>query len=170
MTSSEAGLDLDLGFMQRAYALAARAAEEGEVPVGAVLVVDGQVVGEGYNRPIVGHDPTAHAEILALRAAAVRLENYRMPGATLYCTLEPCAMCAGALMLARVERVVFATPDPRTGAAGSVFEVLTSDRLNHRIVVEHGLMEAECAAQLRAFFRARRGLKENDPVHTSPAS
>lgn len=164
MTSSENRVPPDIVFMQRAYALAARAAVEGEVPVGAVLVLDGEIVGAGYNQPIAGHDPTAHAEILALREAADRLANYRIPGATLYCTLEPCAMCAGALMLARVARVVFATRDPRTGAAGSVFEVLTSDRLNHRILVEHGLMERECAEQLRAFFRARRGHGGNDPT------
>lgn len=147
----------DTAFMQRALELARRAEDEGEVPVGAVLVKDGQVIGEGWNRPIGAHDPTAHAEIQALREAAQKLGNYRLPGTTLYVTLEPCPMCAGAIVHARVERVVFAASDPRTGAAGSVFDLLPSDqRFNHRCACEGGV-EAETASDmLKAFFRARR--------------
>lgn len=147
----------DTGFMQRALELAQIAENEGEVPVGAVLVKDGEIVGEGWNRPIAAHDPTAHAEIQALRAASQKLGNYRLPGTTLYVTLEPCPMCAGAIVHARVKRVVFAASDPRSGAAGSVFDLLPSDqRFNHRTECEGGL-EAETASQkLKAFFRARR--------------
>lgn len=147
----------DIGFMQRALELAQIAENEGEVPVGAVLVKDGEIVGEGWNRPIAAHDPTAHAEIQALRAASQKLGNYRLPGTTLYVTLEPCPMCAGAIVHARVKRVVFAASDPRSGAAGSVFDLLPSDqRFNHRTECEGGL-EAETASQkLKAFFRARR--------------
>jgi len=144
--------------MQRALQLAARAEAEGEVPVGAVLVKDGEVIGEGWNRPIASHDPTAHAEIQALRSAALHLNNYRLPGTTLYVTLEPCPMCAGAIVHARVARVVFGARDPRSGAAGSVFDLLPSDqRFNHRTECEGGV-EAEASSQmLKAFFRARRG-------------
>jgi len=147
----------DTGFMQRALELAQIAENEGEVPVGAVLVKDGEIVGEGWNRPIAARDPTAHAEIQALRAASQKLGNYRLPGTTLYVTLEPCPMCAGAIVHARVKRVVFAASDPRSGAAGSVFDLLPSDqRFNHRTECEGGL-EAETASQkLKAFFRARR--------------
>jgi tRNA(adenine34) deaminase len=127
------------------------------VPVGAVLVRDGQVVGEGWNRPIAANDPTAHAEIQALRAAAQHLGNYRLPGTTLYVTLEPCPMCAGAIVHARVGRVVFGAPDPRSGAAGSVFDLLPSDaRFNHRTEVQGGVAAAEAGRMLKAFFRARR--------------
>ena len=147
----------DIGFMQRALDLARRAQDEGEVPVGAVLVKDGQVVGEGWNRPIAAHDPTAHAEIQALRAAAQRLGNYRLPGTTLYVTLEPCPMCAGAIVHARVGRVVFGARDPRSGAAGSVFDLLPSDqRFNHRTEAEGGVEAEEAGRMLKAFFRARR--------------
>ncbi len=149
--------DSEIGFMRRALELARLAEAEGEVPVGAVLVKDGKIIGEGWNRPIAAHDPTAHAEIQALRAAAQRLENYRLPGTTLYVTLEPCPMCAGAIVHARVARVVFGAADPRTGAAGSVFDLLPSDqRFNHRTECEGGV-EAEASSQmLKAFFRARR--------------
>ena len=147
----------DIGFMQRALDLARRAQDEGEVPVGAVLVKDGQVVGEGWNRPIAAHDPTAHAEIQALRAAAQRLGNYRLPGTTLYVTLEPCPMSAGAIVHARVGRVVFGARDPRSGAAGSVFDLLPSDqRFNHRTEAEGGVEAEEAGRMLKAFFRARR--------------
>ena len=147
----------DIAFMRRALDLARRAEEEGEVPVGAVLVKDGQIIGEGWNRPINAHDPTAHAEIQALRAAAQNLGNYRLPDTTLYVSLEPCPMCAGAIVHARVRRVVFAAYDPRSGAAGSVFDLLPSDaRFNHRTECEGGV-EAEASSQmLKAFFRARR--------------
>lgn len=146
----------DERWMRRALELADRAAAEGEVPVGAVLVRDGVVVGEGWNRPLATSDPTAHAEILALREAGQRLANYRLPGTTLYVTLEPCAMCAGAIIHARVERVVFGARDPKGGAAGSVFELLGTDRLNHRVAVTPDVLPAESAARLQAFFQARR--------------
>jgi tRNA(adenine34) deaminase len=147
----------DVGFMRRALELAGRAQAEGEVPVGAVLVRDGAVIGEGWNRPIGSRDPTAHAEIAALRDAASRVANYRLPGTTLYVTLEPCPMCAGAIVHARVARVVYGAADPRTGAAGSVFDLLPSDgRFNHRTECAGGVLAEESGALLRAFFRSRR--------------
>ena len=150
-------LAIDEMHMRRALALAAHASDvDGEVPVGAVLVVAGEVVGEGWNRNITLNDVSAHAEILALRAAGSRLGNYRFPGATLYATLEPCAMCAMALVHARIGRVVYAASDPKTGAAGSVFDTLVSERHNHRVSVEAGLLADESATLLRAFFRSRR--------------
>ena len=142
--------------MRQAMAQAERAQAQGEVPVGAVLVIDGEVVGEGFNQPVASHDPTAHAEIQALRTAALRRGNYRLNGSTLYVTLEPCVMCAGAIIHARVERVVFGAYDPRAGAAGSIFDVLGTDRLNHRVEVVGGVLAQECGTQLRAFFEARR--------------
>ena len=148
--------DGDERYMRRALELAAQAGEEGEVPVGAVLVQDGRKAGEGRNRMIGAADPTAHAEMEALRAACGSVGNYRLPGAELFVTLEPCAMCAGALILARLSRVVFAAHDPRSGAAGSVFNVLDNTSLNHRCQVESGLLEQESAKLLRSFFRARR--------------
>jgi tRNA(adenine34) deaminase len=147
----------DEGYMARALDLARRAAQEGEVPVGAVLVRDGAVIGQGWNRPIAAADPTAHAEIQALRDAARRVGNYRLPGSTLYVTLEPCVMCAGAIVHARVERVVYGAPDPKAGACGSVFRLLPSDcRFNHRTDCSGGVLADACAETLRAFFRARR--------------
>ena len=143
-------------WMRHAMTLAQRARDEGEVPVGAVLVRAEQVLGEGWNRSITKHDPTAHAEVMALRAAGVAAENYRLPGSTLYVTLEPCVMCAGAMLHARVERVVFGAFDPKTGAAGSVFELLQDERHYHRCMVEGGVLAEECAEQLQAFFRERR--------------
>ncbi len=142
--------------MQRALVLAREASAAGEVPVGAVIVREGEILGEGRNQPIAQHDASAHAEMVALRAAGQAAENYRLPGSTLYVTLEPCPMCAGALVHARVERVVFAAADPRTGAGGSVFDLMRDARLNHRCVVEGGLLETESAALLREFFAARR--------------
>jgi len=145
-------------FMKRALELAQRAEVEGEVPVGAVLVREGEVIGEGWNRSIGERDPSAHAEIMALRDAGRREGNYRLPGTTLYVTLEPCPMCAGAIVHARVSKVVFGASDPRTGAAGSVFDLLPSDsRFNHFTAVEGGLLAGDCGELLRAFFRARRG-------------
>ncbi|MEA3640950.1 MAG: tRNA adenosine(34) deaminase TadA [Lamprobacter sp.] len=145
--------------MQRALALAAQAAAEGEVPVGALVVRDGDILGEGWNQPIAHHDPTAHAEIQALRAAARNAENYRLPGADLYVTLEPCAMCAAAIVHARIRRVIYAASDPRGGACGSVFDLLPSDgRFNHRTLCTGGLLADEASMMLRAFFRARRSL------------
>ncbi len=148
----------DEGWMRRALELAAHARDaHEEVPVGAVLVRDGEVIGEGWNRSIGDHDASAHAEIVALRGAGGRAGNYRLPGSTLYVTLEPCAMCAGAIVHARVARVVYAAADPKTGAAGSVFDTLLSPLHNHRVGVMGGLLGDEAGAMLRAFFRARRG-------------
>ncbi|WP_347259851.1 tRNA adenosine(34) deaminase TadA [Rudaea sp.] len=144
--------------MRRALELAAHARDaHEEVPVGAVLVRDGAIIGEGWNRSISGSDATAHAEIVALRDAGAREGNYRLPGSTLYVTLEPCVMCAGAIVHARVERVVYAAADPKTGAAGSVFDTLISPLHNHRVAVAGGLLGEEAGAMLRAFFRERRG-------------
>ncbi len=148
--------ETDIRFMERALLLSRRAAEEGEVPVGALIVRDGEVIGEGWNRPIAEHDPTGHAEIRALRDAAKRVGNYRLPDTTLYVTLEPCPMCAGAMVHARIARVVFGAADPRTGAAGSVFNLLQSDRLNHRAAITAGTLAEESADLLRRFFRSRR--------------
>ena len=147
----------DETYMRRALELAMHARDaEGEVPVGAVLVLDNEIVGEGWNRNITLADATAHAEIGALREAGARLRNHRIPGSTLYVTLEPCAMCAMALVHARVSRVLYAASDPKTGAAGSVFDTLISERHNHRIDVQGGLLADESATLLREFFRARR--------------
>ncbi len=155
-TSTEFSID-DMRYMRRALQLATHARDgENEVPVGAVLVQNGEIVGEGWNRNITLHDPTAHAEIIAMRAAGEKLANHRLPGATLYVTLEPCSMCAMAMIHARVGRVVYAAADLKTGAAGSVFDTLVDARHNHRIEVASGLMAQESASLLREFFRARR--------------
>lgn len=146
----------ELGFMHRALALADEAEAAGEVPLGAVVVLAGEIVGEGYNRPIASADPTAHAEVVALRDAGRRLGSYRLPGTVVYVTLEPCAMCVGAMIHARVARVVFGAPDPKTGACGGAFDLAAEPSHNHRLVVEGGLAEQACAERLRAFFRARR--------------
>lgn len=147
----------DEPFMRRALELAQHACNEhAEVPVGAVLVKDGEIIGEGWNHTIGSHDPTAHAEVGALRDAGKRVGNYRLPGATLYVTLEPCVMCAGAIVHARIARVVFAADDPKAGAAGSVFDTLVSPLHNHRVEVARGLFADESATLLREFFRARR--------------
>jgi tRNA(adenine34) deaminase len=143
--------------MRYALDLARHAAAGGEVPIGAVLVKDGEPVGQGWNRPIADQDPTAHAEIIALRDAGRRLGNYRLPGTTLYVSLEPCVMCAGALVHARVARVVYGAADPKGGACGSVFGLLPSDfRLNHRVECAGGVLAELCGDLLRAFFRERR--------------
>ena len=147
----------DEAFMRRALQLAERAREAAEVPVGAVIVLDGSVIGEGFNAPITTTDPTAHAEIRALREASARMGNYRLPGSTLYVTLEPCAMCVGAMLHARVTRVVFGAPDPKTGAAGSVIDLFGLERLNHHAQVRGGVLAQECGQVLRAFFRDKRG-------------
>jgi len=147
----------DRRWMAHALMLAQRAAAEGEVPVGAVIVKDDDTVGEGWNRPIGLHDPTAHAEIQAMRNAAENLANYRLPGTTLYVTLEPCPMCAGAMVHARIGRVVFGAADPRSGAAGSVFNLLQGTSLNHQCEVSGGLLAEECGALLKGFFKERRG-------------
>ena len=146
----------DAQAMRLALAQAERARAAGEVPVGAVVLLDGQVIAAGHNQPITTHDPTAHAEIVALRAAAATLENYRLPECELFVTLEPCAMCAMALMHARVKRVVFGANDPKTGAAGSVVDLFGQARLNPHTQVEGGLLASECGAVLSAFFAERR--------------
>ena len=142
--------------MHRAIELARRGAEEGEVPVGAVLVIGGEIVGEGWNRPIAAADPSAHAEMQAMRAAASAKRNYRLLDSTIYVTLEPCAMCVGAMFHARIRRVVFGAADPKTGAAGSVIDLFGAQQLNHHATVEGGLLADECGALLRRFFAARR--------------
>lgn len=149
-------LDADEKWMRHALRLGETAAALDEVPVGAVVVCAGALIGEGYNRPISTVDPTAHAEVVALRAAARRQANYRLKQSTLYVTLEPCAMCSGALLHARIERLVFGAFDPNSGAAGSVIDVLDQSRFNHRIAVRGGILELECSDQLQSFFRQRR--------------
>lgn len=143
-------------YMQQALELAGEAQRAGEVPVGAVVVKDGTIVGHGYNRPISAHDPTAHAEIVAMRDAAVRLGNYRLGECELFVTLEPCAMCAGAMMHARIARVVFGARDPKTGACGSVIDLFAEPRLNHHTLVTGGVLADNAAALLQAFFAKRR--------------
>jgi tRNA(adenine34) deaminase len=150
------GVAVDLRWMQRALALADHAAAAGEVPVGAVLVRDGDELGAGWNAPVGSNDPTAHAEIMALRAAAAAAGNYRLPGTTLYATMEPCPMCAGAIVQARVARVVYGATDERWGAVESVFEILGSRRLNHHVACEGGVLAEESARRLKNFFEHRR--------------
>jgi tRNA(adenine34) deaminase len=148
---------MDDHFMELALDEAAKALSAGEVPIGAVVVsADGQILGRGWNRPISEHDPTGHAEITALREAAVARQNYRLPGTTLYCTLEPCVMCAGAIVHARVARVVFGAADPRAGAAGSIYNVLADERLNHQPEVTGGVLEERCRQLLQEFFVWKR--------------
>lgn len=142
--------------MERAIHLAREAQNVGEVPVGALIFSEGEIIGEGWNRPILDHDPTAHAEITALREAGRTLQNYRLVGATLYVTLEPCVMCMGAISHARIQRIVYGAPDPKRGAAGSALQLADADFLNHRIEVSGGLLEETCSALLLDFFRARR--------------
>ena len=146
----------DNDFMRRALELAQRAQEEGEVPVGAVVVHEGRIVGEGWNHPISSADATSHAETEAIRAACKTLSNYRIPGSTIFVTLEPCVMCSGAILHARIGRVVFGASDPKTGACGSVVNLFAESRLNHHAFVDAGLMADESAAMLRAFFAGRR--------------
>lgn len=153
-------------WMEQALKLAEQAAAEGEVPVGAIVVINDERIGTGYNRPISLCDPTAHAEILALREAASHLNNYRLVDSTLYVTLEPCAMCAGAIVYARIKRLVFGASDSRGGACGSVFNITQSQHLNHQVEITAGVLGDACGERLREFFRARReaGLKEKrDP-------
>jgi len=147
----------DADYMREALVLAAQAEAAGEVPVGAVVVQDGVIVGRGFNRPISAHDPTAHAEVVAMRDAAARLGNYRLTGCDLYVTLEPCIMCAGAMMHARIARVVFGARDPKTGACGSVLDLFADGRVNHHASVFGGVLAEECGAMLSRFFASRRG-------------
>jgi tRNA(adenine34) deaminase len=146
----------DLDWMRQALALAGRAAAEGEVPVGALVVRNGELLGEGWNRPVAQCDPTAHAEMLAMRAAAQRAGDYRLGGATLYVTLEPCPMCAAAMAHARIARLVFGAWDPRQGAAGSAFDLVNAPALNHRVDAFGGVLSEDCGEILRRFFAARR--------------
>lgn len=150
----------DETFMQAALEQARLAGSLGEVPVGAVVVSGEDIVGRGFNQPIRGHDPTAHAEVMALRDAAARLGNYRLPGCELYVTLEPCMMCSGAILHARIARVVFGARDPKTGVAGSVVDLFAERRLNHHAEITGGVLGDECGAMLSAFFAARRGRTE----------
>ena len=151
--------DADRRFMALALAEARKAWAEGEVPVGAVVVKDGEVIATGYNQPIGRHDPTAHAEIMALRAAADKLGNYRLPGCSLYVTLEPCAMCSGAMMHARLARVVYAAGDPKTGVCGSVLDLFALEQLNHHTAIEGGVLAEQAASMLKGFFAERRAAR-----------
>ncbi len=146
----------DIDFMQQAIELARHGATQGEVPVGALVVLDGKIIGRGFNQPITRHDPTAHAEVMALRDASTHVGNYRLPGSTLYVTVEPCAMCAGAIQHARVARVVYGTVEPKTGACGSVVDLFAEPRLNHHAEVVGGVMAESCAEVVSDFFRRRR--------------
>ncbi|HBE9178402.1 tRNA adenosine(34) deaminase TadA [Serratia fonticola] len=147
-------------WMRQALSLAQRAQEEGEVPVGALLVLDNQVIGEGWNRPIGRHDPTAHAEIMALRQGGAVLQNYRLLNATLYVTLEPCVMCAGAMVHSRIRRLVYGAADEKTGAVGSLVDILRHPGMNHQVEIVSGVLAEECAATLSNFFRMRREQKK----------
>ena len=146
----------DIKWMNHALALAERAEAEGEVPVGAVLVKDDQIIGEGWNQPISNNDPTAHAEIQAIRDACQKLNNYRLPNTTLYLTLEPCIMCAGAIVHARISRIVIAANEPKTGAAGSCINIFEIEQLNHKVQVEDGLLTEKSSELLKQFFKLRR--------------
>ncbi|MDE2070459.1 MAG: tRNA adenosine(34) deaminase TadA [Gammaproteobacteria bacterium] len=152
---SEAG-DADVAWMRAALELARQAQQAGEVPVGAVAVKADTIIGRGWNHPISAHDPTAHAEIIAMREAARALGNYRLMDTTLYVTLEPCTMCAGAMVQARIKRLVFGAADPRAGAAGSVFDIVRAPALNHQLQVTGGVLAEECGVLLRQFFAGRR--------------
>ncbi|GMR07473.1 MAG: tRNA adenosine(34) deaminase TadA [Gammaproteobacteria bacterium] len=149
-------MNSDSDYMQHALHLASTAAEHGEVPVGCVIVRNDEIIGEGYNQPISSHDPSAHAEIIAMRNAGKQINNYRLCDATLYVTLEPCVMCVGAMVHARVKRLVFAAMDPRTGAAGSVYQLTHDTPLNHQLDVTSGVMAEQCGELLTEFFRERR--------------
>ncbi|MGI9307939.1 MAG: tRNA adenosine(34) deaminase TadA [Gammaproteobacteria bacterium] len=156
MTEQSPIQDTDLAFMEEALALAAQAEQVGEVPVGAIVVHQGEIIARTFNQSIGRNDPSAHAEILALREAAQLIENYRLTGATMYVTLEPCAMCAGAMVHARLERLVYGCSDARAGAAGSVFDVVREPQLNHQLEVLGGVLEERARSALQEFFRARR--------------
>ncbi len=146
----------DKQFMRRALELAYHAEEQGEVPVGTVVVLENKIIGEGWNQPIAKHDPSAHAEIIALREAAIHQNNYRLPGTTLYVTLEPCMMCASAMIHARIDRLVFGAPDPKTGAAGSQVDVFNLPFVNHKVSCESGLLKEESELLLKTFFQKMR--------------
>lgn len=158
--------EIDNQFMQEAIASAKNAERQGEVPVGAVVVYEGKIVATGHNQPIARHDPTAHAEIAALRAAAEVLGNYRLPGCTLYVTLEPCAMCAGAMLHARLARVVYGAADPKTGACGSVINLFAEKKLNHHTMIAGSVKAEECGQLLRDFFIKRRAWAIHESLTT----
>lgn len=160
----------DQYWMTVALGLAAKAAACGEVPVGAVVVRDGELIGQGRNGPIGGHDPTAHAEIVALRDAALRQQNYRLPGCTLYVTLEPCAMCAGAILHARLDRVVYGARDPKTGVHGSTFDLFALPQLNHHTLVQGGVLAESCGQCLSDFFAERRRARREAREHAKMAA
>jgi tRNA(adenine34) deaminase len=143
-------------WMQRAFDLAKKAEAQDEVPVGAVIVYEDKIIGEGWNQPISANDPAAHAEIMALRDAGEKIGNYRLPNATIYVTLEPCTMCAGAIIHARLAKLVYSVDDPKTGACGSVFNLLQTEELNHKVEIEKGVMEEECRSLIRSFFKEKR--------------
>jgi len=146
----------DKDWMQHAFELAKKAEAQDEVPVGAIIVYEDRVIGEGWNQPITSNDPTAHAEVMALRDAGGKIGNYRLPNATIYVTLEPCTMCAGAIIHARLSRLVYAADDPKTGACGSIFNLLQTEELNHKVEIEKGVMEEECQSLIQLFFKKKR--------------
>jgi len=150
----------DKTFMQRAYELAQQAEQHNEIPVGAVVVYQGKIIGEGFNQSILLNDPSAHAEMIAIRQAGKYLNNYRLLDCTLYVTLEPCPMCAGLLVHSRIKRLVYASPDLKTGAAGSIFNLVGTSQLNHQIVVDNGIMVEQCSELLSGFFKRRRSEKK----------
>jgi tRNA(adenine34) deaminase len=160
----------DLDYLRTAIAEAQAAEANGEVPVGAVVVHENKIIGRGQNRVLRDSDPTAHAEIVALREAGLALKNYRLQDCTLYATLEPCAMCAGAILHARIARLVYAAPDPKAGACGSVLSVMNHPQLNHKVEVDSGLLAEECGQMLTNFFLQRRGKKSQEPYPTSEES
>ena len=160
--ASLSGNEKDIALMREALRLAGQAAQCGEVPVGAVVVLDGEIIGRGYNAPISRHDPSAHAEMMALREAAQYLENYRLVGCELFVTLEPCLMCAGAIMHARIARLVYGASDPKTGACGSVVDAFAEHRLNHHTEVSGGVLAEECGAMLSEFFAMRRAQQKTE--------
>ncbi|MGB0732937.1 MAG: tRNA adenosine(34) deaminase TadA [Pontibacterium sp.] len=166
--SEEATTDQHLQYMHHALSLANKAAELGEVPVGAVVVVDGVIVGEGWNRPITDNDPTAHAEVVALRDAAKNVDNYRLVNADMYVTIEPCSMCAGAMVHARIARLIYGATEPKAGVAQSRTEFFKSPWLNHRIEVIGGVLGDECSAKISAFFKQRRAVIKADKKAKSP--
>ncbi|GHB64737.1 tRNA-specific adenosine deaminase [Psychrosphaera saromensis] len=157
-------LNTDLKWMSYAIELASKAEQQGEIPVGAVLVKDDEIIGQGWNQSITLNDPTAHAEVMAIRDAGQRVDNYRLVGSTLYVTLEPCPMCAGALVHSRIDKLVFGASDLKTGAAGSVMNIVSHEKLNHQLEVVPGVLQQECSQAISAFFKKRRQQKKADKL------